>query len=89
MFEVTTEKMSIEEKQQELVEEFAFFEDWADKYEHIISLGKEVPEMNEEHKKDENLIKDLLAALASQPAVKLRCARNHRPVGGWQRISRV
>lgn len=50
-------EMSIEERQKEVVEEFAFLEDWMDKYEHIISIGKELPALAEEHKVEDNLIK--------------------------------
>lgn len=49
--------MSIEEKQQEIIEEFSLFDDWMDKYEHIIETGKDLPEIDEKHKVDENLIK--------------------------------
>jgi cysteine desulfuration protein SufE len=49
--------MSIAEKQREVVEEFAFFEDWTDKYEHIISLGKSMKSLDDKFKTDENIIK--------------------------------
>jgi len=49
--------LNIEEKQQELIEEFEFLEDWTDKYEHIIALGKSLNKIAEEYKTDENLIK--------------------------------
>ena len=49
--------MGVEEKQQEIVEEFAFFDDWMQKYEHIIELGKELPLIDPEHKTEDNLIK--------------------------------
>lgn len=49
--------MSIKERQEEVIEEFSMFDDWMDKYEHIISLGKELPLIDEAQKKDENLIK--------------------------------
>lgn len=49
--------MTIKEKQQEIVEEFALFDDWMDKYEHIIELGKDLPIIDEKYKTDENLIK--------------------------------
>ena len=49
--------MTIKEKQQEIVEEFAFLEDWEQKYEYIIDLGKELKGLPEEKKKEENLIK--------------------------------
>lgn len=34
--------MTIKEKQQEIIEEFAFLDDWEQKYEYIIDLGKEL-----------------------------------------------
>ena len=49
--------MSIEEKQKEMVEEFAFLDDWEQKYEYIIDLGKELKGMPDEKKTDNNLIK--------------------------------
>ncbi len=49
--------MSIEEKQQEIIEEFSFFDDWLEKYDHLIGLGKELPLIDPSEKKDENLIK--------------------------------
>ena len=47
----------INEIQEEIIEEFSFFEDWMEKYEHIISFGKELPPIAEEHKTEENLVK--------------------------------
>ena len=49
--------MSIEEKQQEIIEEFSLFDDWMDKYEHIIETGKDLDVISDDHKVDENLIK--------------------------------
>jgi cysteine desulfuration protein SufE len=49
--------MTINEIQDELMEEFSYLGDWMDKYEHIIQLGKELPLIDEKYKKDENLIK--------------------------------
>lgn len=49
--------MSIESKQKEIIEEFSFFDDWMQKYEHIIEMGKELPLIDEEYKTDDNLIK--------------------------------
>lgn len=48
---------SISEKQQELVGEFAFLDDWEQKYEYIIDLGKELKGLPEDKKTDENLIR--------------------------------
>ena len=49
--------MTIKEKQQETVEEFAFLEDWEQKYEYIIDLGKELKGIADDKKVDDNLIK--------------------------------
>jgi cysteine desulfuration protein SufE len=48
---------SIAEIESEIVDEFEFFGDWMEKYEHLIDLGKSLPVIAEEHKTDENLIK--------------------------------
>tara|TARA_B110000503_G_C7101949_1_gene394202 strand:+ start:235 stop:645 length:411 start_codon:yes stop_codon:yes gene_type:complete len=48
--------MSIEEKQQEIIDTFAMYDDWMDKYEYIIELGKELPIIAEEKKTDDRLI---------------------------------
>ena len=48
---------TIIEKQEEIVEEFSMFDEWMDKYEHIIELGKELPLIEDKYKTDENLIK--------------------------------
>ena len=49
--------MTIQEKQNEIVEEIAFLEDWEQKYEYLIDLGKELQGIPDEKKTDENLIK--------------------------------
>lgn len=49
--------MTINEIQDELIADFSFFEDWMEKYEYIIQLGKELPLIDEQYKKDEYLIK--------------------------------
>ena len=43
--------------QEEIVEEFNMFENWVEKYEYIIELGKTLPMIDEKYKIDENLIK--------------------------------
>jgi cysteine desulfuration protein SufE len=48
---------SINDTQEELIAEFDLFEDWADKYEYLIDLGKKLPAMSEEWKTEENVIK--------------------------------
>ncbi len=49
--------MTIKERQDEIIDEFSIFSDWMDKYEYIISLGKELPMINEANKTDDNIIK--------------------------------
>lgn len=49
--------MSIKERQKELIEEFAMFDDWMEKYEYIIDLGKDVEGISEELKSEGNLVK--------------------------------
>lgn len=49
--------MTIKEVEQEIVEEFALFEDWMDKYEYLIELGKSVPVISDGAKLESNLIK--------------------------------
>lgn len=49
--------MTINEAQDEIIEEFETFGDWMEKYEYIIQLGKELPLIDEQYRKDENLIK--------------------------------
>jgi len=48
---------AINEIQEELIEEFGLFEDWADKYEYLIDLGKKLAPMSDVYKTEENVIK--------------------------------
>lgn len=48
---------AIKEAAKEIIEDFDLFDDWADKYEYIISLGKELEPMNESDKSEDNLVK--------------------------------
>ena len=49
--------MTIAEIQEEIIEEFAFFEDWMQRYEHMIALGKSLPLIDPQYKTDEFIIK--------------------------------
>ena len=49
--------MKIKDIQDEIVDEFSMFDDWIQRYEYIIELGKNLPLIKEESKIDENLIK--------------------------------
>lgn len=48
---------TIKEIQDEVVGEFSVFDDWMDKYEYIIELGKTMPRIQDSKKRDEILIK--------------------------------
>lgn len=48
---------SLIQAQQELIDEFALFSDWQDRYEHLIELGKDLPLIAPEHKTDDNLVR--------------------------------
>ncbi|WP_343691407.1 SufE family protein [Chitinophaga sp.] len=49
--------MTINEKQDELISDFSFMDEWMDKYEYIIQLGKDLPLIDPKYKTDDNLIK--------------------------------
>ncbi len=49
--------MTINEQQEQLIEDFALFDDWESKYEYIIDMGKQLAPMPEEAKTEENIIK--------------------------------
>ena len=49
--------MTIENLQENLIEDFSFFDDWTQKYEYMIELSKTLDKMDESLKNDENLIK--------------------------------
>ena len=48
--------MRIKDIEQEIIDEFALFTDWMEKYEYLIELGKSLPLIDEAQKKEENLI---------------------------------
>lgn len=48
---------SIKEKEQAVVEEFELFDDWMDKYNHIIEMGKALPVIDDQYKQEKYLIK--------------------------------
>ncbi len=49
--------MQIEEIQEDIVSEFAMFDDWMQRYEYMIELGKSLPKIEEQYKDDAHLIK--------------------------------
>ncbi|PQJ16182.1 SufE family protein [Aureicoccus marinus] len=48
---------AISDIQEEIIDEFMLFEDWMQRYEYIIDLGKSLPLIDEAHKTENNLIK--------------------------------
>ena len=49
--------MTIKEIQEEIIDEFSMFDDWMQRYEYIIDLGKNLPLIQEAYKTGDNLIK--------------------------------
>ena len=49
--------MTINELQDDFIETFELFDDWEQKYEYIIDLGKKLPDLDEQYKTDDNIIK--------------------------------
>jgi len=49
--------MTIQEIQNGIVDEFSLFDDWMERYEYIIELGKSLPLIDEEYKTEDNIIK--------------------------------
>ncbi len=48
---------TIQEIEKEIVDEFSFFPEWMEKYEHLIDLGKNLPLIDEKYKTEDHLIK--------------------------------
>ena len=49
--------MTINEKQDEIIEDFEVFSEWEDKYRYIIDLGNDLPKIDAQYKTDDNLIR--------------------------------
>ena len=48
---------TIKDIQEEILEDFNMFDDWMQKYEYLIDLGKDLPSIDEKYRVEENLIK--------------------------------
>ncbi len=48
--------MKIEQTQREIVEEFSLFDDWMDRYQYLIDLGRKLPELPEDEKTEDRLL---------------------------------
>lgn len=62
--------MTINEIQDELIDDFEFFGDWMEKYEYIIQLGKDLPSLNEEYKQEQYIIKGCQSKVWLYPEMK-------------------
>ncbi len=49
--------MTIQETQDDIIDEFSMFEDWMQRYEYMIELGKSLPLIEEKYKTNDNIIK--------------------------------
>ena len=49
--------MTIQETQNEIIDEFSMFDDWEERYQYMIDLGKTLPLIDDAHKTDDNIIK--------------------------------
>ena len=49
--------MTAAEQAKEIVEEFAFLDDWEQRYQHLIDLGRKLPELDESYKVEENRLR--------------------------------
>jgi cysteine desulfuration protein SufE len=52
-----SEQKTIQEVENEIVEEFSLFDSWDDKYEYIIDLGKKLPVLEDKYKLDDNRVR--------------------------------
>ena len=48
---------TIEETQEDIIEDFSLFDDWEGKYEYLIDLGKKLQPLDDQYKLEENIIK--------------------------------
>ena len=49
--------MQLSERQQEIIDEFQFFDSWMDKYQYLIDLGKDLEPLEESEKNQTNLVR--------------------------------
>jgi cysteine desulfuration protein SufE len=66
--------MTIKEIQEEIIDEFNLFDDWMERYEYLIELGRSLPIINQQYKLDENIIK------GCQSKVWLHSEMNHTKI---------
>ena len=49
--------MSARDEAKEIVEEFAFFDDWEDRYQHLIDMGRRLPDLDPSYMTEENRLR--------------------------------
>lgn len=47
----------IQSEQQNIIKEFSSFTDWTERYKHLIALGRDLDELDEQYKREENLVR--------------------------------
>ena len=52
-----SEYKTIEEREEEITDDFSLFDNWEEKYEYIIDLGKKLAPLDDKYRKEENIIK--------------------------------
>lgn len=62
--------MTINEIQDQIIEDFSYYDDWMEKYEHIIQLGKELPLIDEQYKTEDHLIRGCQSRVWLHAALK-------------------
>lgn len=61
---------SINNIQDEIIEDFSMYDDWNDKYEYLIEFGKSLPLMEEQYKTEDNRIHGCQSKVWLQPEIK-------------------
>jgi cysteine desulfuration protein SufE len=61
---------SINNIQDEIIEDFSMYDDWNDKYEYLIEFGKSLPIMEEQYKTEDNRIHGCQSKVWLQPEIK-------------------
>lgn len=56
-FIVMSEQHSAQDEAEEIIAEFSFFDDWADRYQHLIDQGRRLPEIRPDWRDDAHLLK--------------------------------
>lgn len=62
--------MTINEAQDEIIDEFSLFDDWEGKYEYIIDIGKKLPPLDEKYKTEDNIIKGCQSRVWLHPEIE-------------------